>query len=71
LFAAPAAKRSSRQTGQSGEVSKLFFFEKKNQKTFTGLGRASPERPKPNRQKFFASFFQKRRPVLSRQPRLQ
>jgi hypothetical protein len=38
---------------------KQFFFEKKNQKTFASLGRASPERPKPNVQKFFASFFKK------------
>jgi hypothetical protein len=38
----------------------MFFFEKKNQKTFASLGRASQERPKPNNQKFFASFFQKR-----------
>jgi hypothetical protein len=35
------------------------FFEKKNQKTFTHPRRAHPERPKPNSQKFFASFFQK------------
>jgi hypothetical protein len=41
---------------------KRFFFEKKNQKTFTNSGLASAERPKPIEQKFFASFFQKRRP---------
>jgi hypothetical protein len=34
---------------------RLFFFEKENK---------SPARPKPNAQKFFASFFQKRRPCL-------
>jgi len=38
----------------------MFFFEKKNQKTSTSLGPLHPERPKPNMQKFFASFFQKR-----------
>jgi hypothetical protein len=27
---------------------RMFFFEKKNQKTFASLGRAFPERPKPN-----------------------
>jgi hypothetical protein len=41
------------------------FFEKKNQKTF-----ASWAEPKPNLQKFFASFFQKRRLFLiSLQPK--
>jgi hypothetical protein len=28
------------------------------------VGRAHPEKPTPNRQKFFASFFQKRRPFF-------
>jgi hypothetical protein len=42
--------------------SKRFFFEKKHQKTFTNSGWASAERPKPMKQKFFASFFQKSRP---------
>jgi hypothetical protein len=42
----------------------MFFFEKKNQKTFTGLGRAYPERPQPNMQKFFASFFSKKKSFL-------
>jgi hypothetical protein len=42
----------------------MFFFEKKNQKTFRSLGRAHPEGRSQNRQKFFVSFFQKRRPSL-------
>jgi hypothetical protein len=38
---------------------KMFFFEKKNQKTFVTLSRT--RRPaRANRQKFFGSFFQKR-----------
>jgi hypothetical protein len=44
-------------------LGKLFFFEKKNQKTLaTGLGVASAS--EPNSQKSFASFLQKRRLVL-------
>ncbi len=34
------------------EGRKQFFFEKKNQKTFTNLGPLFPERPKLNNQKF-------------------
>ena len=41
------------------KASKAFFFEKKKQKTFATFFRAS-ERPGPNEQKFFGSFFQKR-----------
>jgi hypothetical protein len=43
---------------------KQFFFEKKNQKTFTPFREASEPSDEPvavsNRQKFFVSFFQKR-----------
>jgi len=39
---------------------KQFFFEKKNQKTFTSLGSLSPERPKPKRIKVFWFFFSKK-----------
>jgi hypothetical protein len=43
---------------------KLFFFEKKNQKTFTNCIQQARQRGQSgaalNRQKFFASFFQKR-----------
>jgi hypothetical protein len=39
----------------------MFFFEKKNQKTFAPLG-GSRGHTRANIQKFFASFFQKRRP---------
>jgi hypothetical protein len=42
---------------------KQFFFEKKNQKTFA-TWRTLPERSATAVQKFFASFFQKRRPCL-------
>jgi hypothetical protein len=41
----------------------MFFFEKKNQKTF-GRCRGPPPSIYPKIQKFFASFFQKRRPCL-------
>jgi hypothetical protein len=48
-----------------GPLRKLFFFEKKNQKTLANWAEPIQERPKPNRQKFFASFFQKRRPSFA------
>jgi hypothetical protein len=38
---------------------KKFFFEKKNQKTFTSLGRAYPERPEPIIKSFLLLFFKK------------
>jgi hypothetical protein len=44
------------------EAGKHFFFEKKKQKTFIISASICQERPKPSSQKFFASFFQKRRP---------
>jgi hypothetical protein len=37
----------------------MFFFEKKNQKTFITWFRVAGS-SEPNKQKFFASFFQKR-----------
>jgi hypothetical protein len=43
---------------------KMFFFEKKNQKTFVRLSRTVQEAPATAAQKFFASFFQKRRLFL-------
>jgi hypothetical protein len=45
---------------ESGSERKVFFFEKKKQKTFACLAAASPERLGPDSQKFFGSFFQKR-----------
>jgi len=42
----------------------MFFFEKKNQKTFDRCRAAFPS-ARPNNQKFFASFFQKRRLLLT------
>ena len=44
------------------EESKRFFFEKKNQKTFAPWGTRLLNGPRQQGQKFFASFFQKRRP---------
>jgi hypothetical protein len=41
----------------------MFFFKKKNQKTFTSL-RARWGEIRDSAQKFFASFFQKRRSFL-------
>jgi hypothetical protein len=41
----------------------MFFFEKKNQKTFTPAVRAS-HNARAGVQKFFASFFQKRSPFF-------
>jgi hypothetical protein len=46
------------------EGRKVFFFEKKKQKTFDFLAHASPAAYTKG-QKFFASFFQKRRPSLT------
>jgi hypothetical protein len=42
----------------------MFFFEKKNQKTFANLAAASPGEARSHDQKFFASFFQKRSPFF-------
>jgi hypothetical protein len=39
----------------------MFFFEKKNQKTFTSLGRAYAERPQPEQSKVFCFFFSKKK----------
>jgi len=57
-------KRAAR-VGRSGLVvkeDKMFFFEKKNQKTFICLawGHWRTRASEPKEQKFFASFFQKR-----------
>ncbi len=46
------------------KASKQFFFEKKNQKTFTPLSRDSQDRCATAEQKSFASFLQKRRPFF-------
>jgi hypothetical protein len=47
----------------------MFFFEKKNQKTFATWSRAGRTGAALNVQKFFASFFQKRSPSLCRSSR--
>jgi hypothetical protein len=49
------------------DQARMFFFEKKNQKTFSRCGRCRLG-PRLRRQKFFASFFQKRRPFLPNFP---
>jgi hypothetical protein len=43
---------------------KHFFFEKSSKKLLIISASVCQERPKPNLQKFFASFFQKRRPFF-------
>jgi hypothetical protein len=52
--------------GVRGEKRKLFFFEKKNQKTFATGGRSLVQAPGSDSgrtgKKFFGSFFQKRTP---------
>jgi hypothetical protein len=50
------------RSDSAGKGRKAFFFEKKKQKTFTNSASTSRDRLSPNEQKFFASFFQKRRP---------
>jgi hypothetical protein len=47
---------------------KFFFFEKKEQKTFDYLQRASPDTLGLVSQEFFASFFQKRSSSLLEEP---
>jgi len=42
----------------------MFFFEKKNQKTFTSLRPLSPERPQPKQSKVFCFFFSKKKSFL-------
>jgi hypothetical protein len=42
----------------------MFFFEKKNQKTFATLRRAYPEKPKPEQIKVFCFFFSKKKALL-------
>jgi UDP-N-acetylglucosamine:LPS N-acetylglucosamine transferase len=44
----------------TGEKEEMFFFEKKNQKTFALWTRHAGQGAHPNKQKFFGSFFQKR-----------
>jgi hypothetical protein len=39
----------------------MFFFEKKNQKTFAVLGLAYPGRPKPKLTEVFCFFFSKKK----------
>ncbi len=43
---------------------KKFFFEKKNQKTFTNCSSLYPERPKPDVAKVFCLFFSKKKSFL-------
>jgi hypothetical protein len=44
----------------------VFFFEKKNQKTFAKWAPLSPERPKPKKSKVFCFFFSKKKSFLLR-----
>ena len=44
----------------------MFFFEKKNQKTFTPSGSSLSSKAVPRKQKFFASFFSKKEVLLLR-----
>jgi len=48
------------------EEGKRFFFEKKNQKTFTNLASLYPERPKPKIAKSFLLLFFKKEGLPSR-----
>jgi hypothetical protein len=44
----------------ASEQASMFFFEKKNQKTFATFTRDVSTSPGTQEQKFFGSFFQKR-----------
>jgi hypothetical protein len=44
----------------SWKQGRVFFFEKKKQKTFDPFGFGLPGKARPSSQKFFGSFFQKR-----------
>jgi len=48
---------------QTQKKGRMFFFEKKNRKTFTYLARLFKQ-TRLNSQKFFGSFFQKRTCLL-------
>jgi hypothetical protein len=53
------------RTAKKGKEGRMFFFEKKNQKTFTHGMRGSSEIGRVSRrQKFFGSFFQERTACL-------
>jgi hypothetical protein len=56
--------------GHREEGRKVFFFEKKKQKTFTSLGSVYPGKAEARVEKFFGSFFQKRTAYFSRSFRL-
>jgi hypothetical protein len=43
----------------------MFFFEKKNQKTFATLGRAFRAKPQPQQSKVFCFFFSKKKAFAS------
>jgi hypothetical protein len=42
----------------------MFFFEKKNQKTFTNQSSLDPDMPKPNQSTAFCFFFSKKKAFL-------
>jgi hypothetical protein len=63
----PGAVRQSNGAASAGlrqgKEGRMFFFEKKNQKTFTHGNRPKGRATKP--EKFFASFFSKKKGLLS------
>jgi hypothetical protein len=70
-FAGSAARRPvdpAFVTGEAPAKRKQFFFEKKNQKTLA-CWHPTVSASRPNFQKFFASFFQKRRACLPLSPK--
>jgi hypothetical protein len=62
---APGVAAYSSSLDQAG---RMFFFGKKNQKTFDCLGRACPGNAEPGSLEFFASFFFKKEGLPSSPP---
>jgi hypothetical protein len=54
-----SSDRCNHRRQPSRTVSKRFFFEKKNQKTFAPAGVGTGRATAPSKRKFFASFFKK------------
>jgi hypothetical protein len=52
------------QAARVASKGSVFFFEKKNQKTFATLGCAFPETSKPKHPKVFCFFFSKKKSFL-------
>jgi hypothetical protein len=65
MIAAPKnTRQAGRQSPSKASGRKQFFFEKTNQKLLPIWAELFPARPQPDHQKFLASFFSKKKPLL-------